>query len=581
MNILLITSEIGDSAGGLALTCNQLKSILEELKHVVFIESSSIEHLNITVGGGYDFKLSTKINYSYNIKILSERYKNIDLIIAYGGNKNAYIASILAKKINKKLIIILCGSDINTAIGDIDSYNYNNFALKQAEKVIGLSKELVENSKIIYKKKEEAYEVIPNIYNLKEDIMYKDINFKSIKFGLGSAFLNEKKGVSNLLKSFAKYCQRYNRGLDKLYIFGYIDEDIKKKYQNIIDKLNMQNNIIIKEYLKRDEYLESLEEIDIYIQSSFFEGCCNSVGEAISKGKYIFLSDTGYFSEVLKLKFPEVIIKNLEIEEFSSLLNKYIEILKEKDYRKKLRNYLNDFVNKEIVLEKWKEILKENNKRKSLDEALVVMFHDIENTYTGIDYHRKGFEMLVELIFSKGYKLCSYIEYMKSKDKSNLIICTFDDGYEGVYRNAFPILKKYDFTATVFICPDLIGKENDWNRRDTVIRYHMDLDMLHSLKENNWEIGSHGLGHYNLLRLSQTELEKNLEDSKRVLENIFGEIETFCYPFGDFNSYIKSLVSKYYKFAFSVNTGGSNFEKDKFQFIRLVPEELKKIMEKC
>lgn len=580
MNILLITSEIGDNAGGLALTCNQLKSILEELKHTIYIESSSVEHLNITVDGGYDFKLSTKINYSYNIKILSERYKNIDLIIAYGGNKNAYIASMLAKKINKKLMIVLCGSDINTSIGDIESYSYNNLALKQADKVIGLSKELVENSKLIYEKKEGAYKIIPNTYNLKEDIIYKDINFKSIKFGVGATFLNEKKGISNLLESFAKYCQRYNRNLDKLYIFGYIDEDIKKKYQNIIDKLNIQSNVIIKGHLKRDEYLKSLEEIDIYIQSSFFEGCCNSVGEAVSKGKYIFLSDTGYFSEILKFKFPEIIIKSLEVEEFSNLLNEYIEVLKENDCREKIREYLSDFVNKEIVLEKWKEILKENSIKKPFDKILAVMFHDVENTYTGIDYHRKGFEKLVELIYSKGFKLCSYIDYVKSEEKSNLIICTFDDGYEGVYRNAFPILKKYNFTATVFICPDLIGKENDWNRRDTVIRYHMDLEMLYSLKENNWEIGSHGLGHYNLLRLSQTELEKNLEESKKKLEDIFGEVDTFCYPFGDFNTYIRNLVSKYYKFAFSVTVGGGNLEKDKFQFVRLVPEELKKIMEK-
>lgn len=581
MNILLITSEVGDNAGGLALTCNQLKNILKELDHTVCIESSSVEYFNLTVDGGYDLKLSTKINYSYNVKLLSERYRNIDLIIAYGGNKNSYLASILAKKIDKELIIVLCGSDINTSIGDIEGHTYNKLALKEAKKVVGLSKELIENSKLIYEKKDSAYEVIPNIYNFKEKLVYKNIDFRSIKFAIGAAFLNEKKGVSNLLKSFTKYCQRYNRNLDKLYIFGHIDEDIKKKYQDIINKLKMQDNIIIKGYLKRDEYLNSLESIDIYIQSSFFEGCCNSLGEAISKGKYIFLSDTGYFSEILKFKFPKIIIKTLEEDCFPNLLNEYIEFLKGNDYREELREYLTNFVNKEAVLEKWKEILQHENNQNSLDKCLAVMFHDIENSYTGIDYHRKGFEKLTDLIYSKGYKLCSYVEYMKNKDKSNLIICTFDDGYEGVYRNAFPILKKYGFTATVFICPDLIGKENDWNRRDTIIRYHMDLEMLNTLKENDWEIGSHGLGHYNLLRLSQTDLEKNLGESKKKLETMFGEIETFCYPFGDFNTYVKSLVTKYYKFAFSVNIGGINFEKDRFQFTRLVPEELKKIMEKC
>lgn len=579
MNILIVTSEIGNHAGGLALTCYQMKNLLEEIGHTTFIESSLNEKTNLAIKGGYDPKLSTKINYSYNIKKLSEKYKEIDLVIAYGAEKNSYMASLLAKKINKKFIIVLCGSDINIALGSVDSYNYNYHSLKNADKIIGLSEELVENSKLILEKEDKVYEVIPNVYEVKNEINYKKIDFKSINFALGSTFLNEKKGVSNFIKAFAKYCHEYNRFLDKLYLFGHIDEDLKKSYYNIITETNMEKNIILQGGLDRDKYLNSLKHMDIYVQPSFFEGCCNSIGEAIFEGKFIFLSDTGYFPEILKTSFPEVIIKSLDIEEIPAILNSCVNSIKEKDYRKNLVDYLKELSKKDTILEKWEKVLTFVSEKKIIKDSCAVMFHDIENSYTGLDYHREGFRKLVELVHLKGYRLCSYREYTESKNKSNLIICTFDDAYEGIYHNAFPVLKEYNFTATVFVCPDLIGKDNDWNRRDTIIRTHVNLDMLYSLAEHNWEIGSHGLGHYNLLRLSQTNLERNLEDSKRILEDKFGKVDCFCYPFGDFNRYIKGLVTKYYDFAFSVDVGGNDYKKDRFQFTRLVPEELKKMME--
>src|SRR6185369_9796043 len=37
------------------------------------------------------------------------------------------------------------------------------------------------------------------------------------------------------------------------------------------------------------------------------------------------------------------------------------------------------------------------------------------------------------------------------------VVLTFDDGYESVYRHAFPVLRKHGFTATVFVYTDFVG----------------------------------------------------------------------------------------------------------------------------
>jgi len=43
------------------------------------------------------------------------------------------------------------------------------------------------------------------------------------------------------------------------------------------------------------------------------------------------------------------------------------------------------------------------------------------------------------------------------------IIITFDDGYQSTYHTAWPILRRYGFSATVFLVAGLIGKTNAWD----------------------------------------------------------------------------------------------------------------------
>ena len=40
------------------------------------------------------------------------------------------------------------------------------------------------------------------------------------------------------------------------------------------------------------------------------------------------------------------------------------------------------------------------------------------------------------------------------------VVITIDDGYETVYRHAFPLLKKYGFPATLFVYTDFIGSRD-------------------------------------------------------------------------------------------------------------------------
>lgn len=67
--------------------------------------------------------------------------------------------------------------------------------------------------------------------------------------------------------------------------------------------------------------------------------------------------------------------------------------------------------------------------------------------YLKREYRVRGLDELVEMI-KRGEEI-----------PARSVAITFDDGYEDIYRNAFPVLKKYDLPATVFVSTGFIDDD--------------------------------------------------------------------------------------------------------------------------
>ena len=87
---------------------------------------------------------------------------------------------------------------------------------------------------------------------------------------------------------------------------------------------------------------------------------------------------------------------------------------------------------------------------------------------------------------------------------------------------------------------------------------YLDLDQIEKISQMGFEIGSHGVSHTLLSRLSENEQRKELFESKIFLENCIGKsITSFCYPYGGKKSYnhttLKLLKDLNYLNAISVD----------------------------
>jgi peptidoglycan/xylan/chitin deacetylase (PgdA/CDA1 family) len=121
---------------------------------------------------------------------------------------------------------------------------------------------------------------------------------------------------------------------------------------------------------------------------------------------------------------------------------------------------------------------------------------------------------------SQSYLLsCSPIN--QSTNQPKLIVLTFDDGFLDFYTDAYPVLQKYGFTATVFLPTAYI----DGKRPGIRGKEHLTWDQVRDLFAAGISFGSHTVNHPQLHNLSWKEIEYELRESKAIMESQLRESE--------------------------------------------------------
>ncbi len=115
---------------------------------------------------------------------------------------------------------------------------------------------------------------------------------------------------------------------------------------------------------------------------------------------------------------------------------------------------------------------------------------------------------------------------------SRLVVLTADDGHRTIYTEAFPLLKKYQMSMTVFLYPSAISNAP----------YAMTWDQVRELKETGlFDFQSHTFWHPNFKKdrqkMAPAEYEQSvwmqLKKSKATLEKRLGStVDMLAWPFG-------------------------------------------------
>lgn len=139
----------------------------------------------------------------------------------------------------------------------------------------------------------------------------------------------------------------------------------------------------------------------------------------------------------------------------------------------------------------------------------VMMYHRFSKTEETGKVSVNSFEQQMALLHKEFHvinltQLCNLIINNKSIPV-NSIVLTIDDGYDDFYQYAYPILKKYNFPATLYITTDFIDQKI-WLWPDS-IRYILLTTHKHNCNINNsvfsWNSGDSRSRHSAILQIVQ------------------------------------------------------------------------------
>ncbi len=195
--------------------------------------------------------------------------------------------------------------------------------------------------------------------------------------------------------------------------------------------------------------------------------------------------------------------------------------------------------------------------------AIFLQYHKVTNrfemggTWTPVSFFKKH----VEYIKLRKMKSLTRDDLKNKNWNSENVLFTFDDSYQCVFENAYPLLQDSGFIGAVFVVTNYIGKKNNWDINFGLKFSHMTVEQLRELHEKGWIIGSHSHNHLDLTRLPYAKLRDELKISKEILEEIIGdEVFAIAYPYGRYNQKVLEAAAETGYIVGFGTTKGKNYE---------------------
>lgn len=164
------------------------------------------------------------------------------------------------------------------------------------------------------------------------------------------------------------------------------------------------------------------------------------------------------------------------------------------------------------------------------------------------DSSTQSIRVIVSLLNTGSLDTRAYqISQIASAQLSHPIISfAFDDGWESVYTKAYPALKQYGYTASVFVITKYSVESTP---------QYMNVEQLKTLQNDGYEIGSHSLKHCNLTELNSTDLAYDMETSKNLLQKAGLSVDSFAHPFGKYSEATVAEAAQNFTYIRSSDSG--------------------------
>ncbi len=192
------------------------------------------------------------------------------------------------------------------------------------------------------------------------------------------------------------------------------------------------------------------------------------------------------------------------------------------------------------------------------------MYHRFnENKYPSTNIRNEIFKDHLKEINKSEIKFITFEKFekiIKTNIDNNYLLLTIDDAFKSFYLNAWPILKKKKIPFILFVSTREIGKYG-----------YMTWEQINEVGSSNLvTIGNHSHTHEYLIDWKDNKIKIDLETSIKIFKEKLGySPKVFSYPFGEYSSNLKKIVSDLnFKFAFGQHSGVIDTTKDLLELPR-------------
>src|SRR5215471_4376100 len=391
--------------------------------------------------------------------------------------------------------------------------------------------------------------------------------------------LSVEKGHIHLVKAFADLCSKHPEYEARLVIVG--DGPEGPRLRRAADSLGLGERLILTGHLEdpRSCYVAA----DTLLLPSLVEGSPNVVLEAMAAGVPVIATRVGGVPEMITDGVNGLLVEAKDVRSISSAMHR---VLSDADLSRKLSTNARKFAASSHapatrvrrLMQLYNEIGSTDGLRSSLisskltrfAKALVyalylysgyVALRDLVLSLIGrsravvVYYHRVGGndvlskpvpEFHADLAYLKRNYRCTTLEDLSKRlangdpIRKRTAVITFDDGYRDNYVNAIPLLRQAGLPATFFVAIGYVGTGREFphdHRNDALVAKtefaKLEWDDLREMEKAGFEIGSHTVNHTNLGQAAGAELEFEIVESLRMLNERLGEKRRpFSFPWG-------------------------------------------------
>jgi len=174
-------------------------------------------------------------------------------------------------------------------------------------------------------------------------------------------------------------------------------------------------------------------------------------------------------------------------------------------------------------------------------------FDDTKHSYTNTS--TKVLIRQFEYLKTHGYKVVNSKELLRrAKNGENvdkLVAFHIDDSFKSFFKSGFPIFKKYKYPFTLFVYVEgthrKFGDFMDWKEVREVSQYG--------------DIQCHSYAHPHLTKLSELKLISDTQKALDILRSKAYIIDSYAYPYGEYNERVKEILSPLFKYIYNQNEG--------------------------